>query len=229
MPPENGAKMRNSSSRCTQQTARSAVINDFTITQCQAGNITILATRIFDGVQSRMDSTQCTVTLPEDIRPASLISAYSTDQKAWAENVYISDYNERYQLVECTVNCPGRVIYTDLQGAEQIAYCTISIPYSALMSFPDDALLPAFLSCLCSVSVFSFSQGPVSASSFNAYCSGALAVFTASYLPVQLNGSRQFYPDDIACRRACATPTNSTRQVFTNTGSGLDSSCSCSR
>lgn len=220
--------MRNSSSCCTWQSTRSAVINDFTVTNRAAGDITVLATRIFDGVQRRMDSAPCVVDIKSEIQPASLLSAFTTEQKAWTENVYISDYSQSYQLVECSVVCPGRAIYLDAQGAEQSAYCTISIPYSALMIFPEDALLPAFLSCLCSASVLSASQSSARASRFNAYCSGALAVFTASYLPARLNGSGQFYPDDISVRTACVSSSNNTMPVFTNSDIS-DSPCSCSR
>lgn len=220
--------MRNSCN-CTRQTARSAVINDFTVTNRAVGDITVLTTRIFDGVQRRMDSAPCTVNIQSDIQPVKLISAYTTDQRAWAENTYISEYNQRYQLVECDIVCPGQAIFNDSQGAEQNSYCTISIPYSALMIFPDDALLPAFLSCLCSASVTSAVQNTARASSFNAYISGALAVFTSSYLPVQLNGSGQFYPDDISRRTPCNTPSNNTVPVFTNsTLNADDGTCSCS-
>lgn len=213
--------MRNSCN-CTRQAARSAVINDFTVTNRAAGDITVLATRIFDGVQRRMDSAPCTVNIQSDIQPASLISAYTTDQRAWAENTYISEYNQRYQLVECDIVCPGQAIFNDAQGTEHSAYCTITIPYSALMMFPEDALLPAFLSCLCSASVISAVQNTSRASSFNAYLSGALAVFTSSYLPVQLSGNGQFYPDDISCRTAFTTSSNNTRPVFTNSQINAD-------
>ena len=105
-----------------------------------------------------------------------------------------------------------------------------TIPYSALMMFPEDALLPAFLSCLCSASVISAVQNTSRASSFNAYLSGALAVFTSSYLPVQLSGNGQFYPDDISCRTAFTTSSNNTRPVFTNSQINADDgTCNCPR
>lgn len=215
---------------CTQQTAQSAVINDFKVTDRSAGDICVLATRIFDGVQRRMNSAPCVVNIESDISPASLINAYTTDQRAWAENTFISEYNERYQLVECNVTCPGRAIFTDAQGAEQSAWCTISIPYSALMIFPEDALLPAFLTCLCSVytNAVLAKTGP---NSFNACCSGAYAVFTSANLPVRVNSSGQFYPDDISRRSAVTPEPCSSRPVFTNSDicGENNSICGCSK
>lgn len=186
---------------CTaaETSAGRSVIND----SCPnvSGSICLMARQVFDCVKDPLDASACTVTVisPESA-PTALLAARSVSQSAALYDVSSENYDREFRLCSADAVFPGTCSYTGADNQTHTGTCTISMPYEALMKYPDASVIKPELFAIGSCEIIK--SALLEGNTFRCLCDGALVVSLCSYVPCFVPLTAYTCPVNSGCRQA---------------------------
>ena len=152
---------------------------------------TVLVKRLFDAVSIPLNGAICTVTPCDPTLPASAARGSTSRQLATVLDL-VQEEQCRYRKTTGKLLASGTVrFFTD--DGEREALCSITLPFSSLLKYPEPSVIKPELSALVS---FHFTATEASsATSFSALASGTAILILCSYTPMVIPGAFTVCPD----------------------------------
>ena len=164
-----------------------------------SGSICILARQIFDCVKETLDAGACTVTvLHPEAAPLSLLTARSVSQQARMLDVQSQHYDSRLRLVSADIVFEGICSYTASNTVTYSGQCIITVPYQALMKYPDASVIKPDLTAIGYAEIIKSAY--LADDSFSCLCDGAIVAALCSYAPFYVPLTARLCPVNFSCR-----------------------------
>lgn len=154
-----------------------------------SGCSAVLIKRLFDAVSLPLENASCVLTLCDGAQPIDMPSGSTDRQLASVFDLTLED-RCNYRKASGSICASGTASFNTAKGPAH-AECTITLPFSCLIKYPEPSVIKPELSALVS---FSFIATDRTDHQFNAVANGTVILTLCSYTPMSIPGSYAICP-----------------------------------